>query len=100
VAEVVSRAAAPRRLRLQVAPEEAERAAAVLAGVPAVTRVEPAERESGWLTIELGSEGSGNGGPSSNAPIGALLDAAIALRSLEVDGARLSDAFLAIIEAS
>jgi ABC-2 type transport system ATP-binding protein len=101
VAEVVSRAAAPRRLRLLVAPEETKRAAAVLAGLTAVMRVEPAEGESGWLTVELGSDGPGNGGgPSSNEPIGALLEAAIALRSFEVDGARLSDAFLAITEAS
>jgi ABC-2 type transport system ATP-binding protein len=101
VAEVVSRAAAPQRLRLQVAPEDTERAAAVLAGVPAVMRVEPAEREDGWLMVELGYLGSGNGGgSSSNEPIGALVDAAIALRSFEVDGARLSDAFLAMTEAS
>ena len=33
-------------------------------------------------------------------PIRALLDAHVALRSFEVDGARLSDAFLAIVEAS
>jgi ABC-2 type transport system ATP-binding protein len=101
VAEVVRRAAAPQRLRLQVAPEDMERAAAVLAGLPAVMRVEPAEREDGWLMVELGYHGSGNGGGSSpNESIGALLDAAIALRSFEVDGARLSDAFLAITEAS
>ena len=56
VSEVVSRAAAPRRVRLQVAPEEVERAAAALAAVPGVERVEPAEGEPGWLRVELAGE--------------------------------------------
>src|SRR6476620_9654489 len=89
VAEVVSRAAAPRRVRLQVAPEEVERAAAALAAAPGVGRVEPAEGESGWLRVELEANGHGNGAPNPNEPIRALLDAAIALRSFEVDGTRL-----------
>jgi ABC-2 type transport system ATP-binding protein len=100
VSEVVSQAAAPRRVRLQVAPEEVERAAAALAGAPGVGRVEPAEGESGWLRVELEANGHGNGVPNPNEPIRALLDAAIALRSFEVDGTRLNDAFLAITEAS
>jgi ABC-2 type transport system ATP-binding protein len=100
VSEVVSRAAAPRRVRLQVAPEEVERAAAALAAAPGVGRVEPAEGESGWLRVELEANGHGNGAPNPNEPIRALLEAAIALRSFEVDGTRLNDAFLAITEAS
>jgi ABC-2 type transport system ATP-binding protein len=100
VAEVVSRAAAPRRLRVQVAPEETERAVAVLARVPGIGHVEAAEGESGWLSVELDAHGQSNGGPSPNEPVRALLDAAIALRSFEIDGTRLSDAFLAITEAS
>jgi ABC-2 type transport system ATP-binding protein len=100
VAEVVSRAAAPRRVRLQVAPEEVERAAAALAGAPGVGHVEPAEGEAGWLRVELAANGDGNGSPNPNEPIRVLLDAAIALRSFEVDGTRLNDAFLAITEAS
>ena len=72
----------------------------MLAGVPGVERVEPAEGESGWLGVEFAAHGRGNGGPSPNEPIRALLDAAIALRSFELDGTRLSDAFLAITEAS
>jgi ABC-2 type transport system ATP-binding protein len=100
VAEVVSRAAAPRRVRVQVAPEEIERAAAVLARVPGVGQVESAEGEPGWLHVELAAHGQSNGVPSPNEPIRALLDAAVALRSFEVDGTRLSDAFLAMTEAS
>ncbi|MDX6630463.1 MAG: type transport system ATP-binding protein, partial [Gaiellales bacterium] len=57
VSEVVSRAAAPRRVRLQVAPEEAERAAAVLAQVPGVGHVTVAEGDSGRLSAELDAHG-------------------------------------------
>jgi ABC-2 type transport system ATP-binding protein len=100
VAEVVSQAAAPRRVRLQVAPEDLERASAALARVPGVERIEPAEGETGWLRVEFATRGSSNGVPSSNESIRALLDAAVTLRAFEVDGTRLSDAFLAITEAS
>jgi ABC-2 type transport system ATP-binding protein len=99
VAEVVSRAAAPRRVRVLVAPEETERAAAVLARVQGVGHVAVAEGESGWLSVELDAHGPSNGGPGPNEPIRALLDAAVAVRSFEVDGTRLSDAFLAMTEA-
>ncbi len=100
VSEVISRAAAPRRVRLQVAPEQAERAAAVLADVPAVQHVESSEGQPGWLTVELAGRGEVNGdAPSPNDAIRALLDDGIALRSFELDGSRLSDAFLAMTGA-
>jgi ABC-2 type transport system ATP-binding protein len=101
VAGVVSRAAAPRRVRLQVAPSEAERAAAMLAGVPGVQRVEPSEDVPGWMTVELTGQGESNGdGPSTSNVIRALLDEGIALRSFELDGTRLSDAFLTMTGAA
>jgi ABC-2 type transport system ATP-binding protein len=100
VSEVVSRAAAPRRLRLQVAPDELERATAVLAGLASVQRVEPSENQPGWLAVELSAPGDANGdGPSPNDVLRALLDAGLALRSFEIDGTRLSDAFLAMTGA-
>jgi ABC-2 type transport system ATP-binding protein len=100
VSEVVSRAAAPRRLRLQVEPGATERAAAVLAGMAAVRRVDPAEGQPGWLAVELAAPGDANGGaPSPNDVLRALLDAGLALRSFELDGTRLSDAFLAMTGA-
>ena len=100
VSEVISRAAAPRRVRLQVAPEQAERAAAVLADVPAVQHVESSEGQPGWFTVELAGRGEVNGdAPSPNDAIRALLDDGIALRSFELDGSRLSDAFLAMTGA-
>jgi ABC-2 type transport system ATP-binding protein len=103
VSEVVSRAAAPRRVRVQVAPEERERALVALGRVPGIARVETAQGESGWLSLELQGRGNGigNGGPDpTNESLRALLDAAVTLRSFEVDGTRLSDAFLAITEAT
>jgi ABC-2 type transport system ATP-binding protein len=84
-----------------VAPEELERAVAALAGVPAVERIEPAEGQAGWLSVELAApRGHANGAPGPNEPIRALLDAAITVRAFELDGTRLSDAFLAMTEAS
>ncbi|HET6173660.1 MAG TPA: ABC transporter ATP-binding protein [Gaiellales bacterium] len=100
VAEVISRAAAPRRARLQVPAEQAERAAGVLADVPVVERIELADGQSGWLTIEFAAPAGNNGGaPAPGDSIRALLDAGIELRSFELDGTRLSDAFLAMTGA-
>ena len=97
VAEIVSRAAAPRRVRLQVGPEDAERAADLLGTVRSVECVERADGQPpGWLTVMFTARSEGNGVPSPNDSIRVLLDAGIAVRSFEVDGARLSDAFLAM----
>jgi ABC-2 type transport system ATP-binding protein len=100
VSEVVSRAAAPRRVRLQVAPEEANRAAAVLATVRGIERVEPADGQPGWLMVTFAGVAGDNGASPTNDSIRALLDSGIALRSFELDGARLSDAFLAMTGAA
>ncbi len=99
VAEIVSRAAAPRRVRLQVAPEHAERAAAALAPVRTVERVDHAEGQPGWLVVTLSAPGGDNGAPPASECMRALLDSGIELRSFELDGARLSDAFLAMTGA-
>jgi ABC-2 type transport system ATP-binding protein len=100
VAEIVSRAAAPHRVRLQVTPEEADRAAVALAAVRGVERVEHADGQPGWLTVLFVARGDDNGVPSPNDSIRALLDSGIAVRSFELDGARLSDAFLAMTGAT
>jgi ABC-2 type transport system ATP-binding protein len=100
VSEVVGRAAAPRRARLQVAPEDAGRAAAALSGLRGVERVEPAYGQAGRLTVTFSGPAGDNGVPSPNESIRALLDSGVALRSFELDGARLSDAFLAMTGAA
>jgi ABC-2 type transport system ATP-binding protein len=91
VSEVVRRAAAPRIGRLRV-PEESAHAA--LAALAAVDRLETAAANGrGSLTVTLAQP------DSMNAAVRAIVDAGIPLLSSELEGARLSDAFLAMTEA-
>jgi ABC-2 type transport system ATP-binding protein len=99
VAEVVRRAAAPRSLRLQVAPEEDERAARLLAASPAVDQVERVDGRPGQLALVLAPPAAEVDGGRPEDVVRALLDAGLELRSFELEGARLSDAFLAMTEA-
>ncbi|GAB2832086.1 ABC transporter ATP-binding protein [Lentzea nigeriaca] len=85
VAEVTSTEAASRQSgRLRVPPEEVPRAAEVLRRLPGVS----VEVSKDVLTVT-----SADG---MNSMLSAVLDAGIVLLSFEVDGARLSDAFLAM----
>jgi ABC-2 type transport system ATP-binding protein len=95
VAEIVRRAAAPRQARLHVPPEEVERALAVLAGSRAVQQVAPAGGVAGRLTVQLPPHGAD---ASTNDVVAVLLDAGVPLLAFELEGARLSDAFLAVTE--
>jgi ABC-2 type transport system ATP-binding protein len=97
VAEVVRKAAAPRSGRLHVAPEDAERASAALAATRGVEEVARANGQPGWLTIRFVAPGED--GEVVNDAVRALLDSGVALISFELEGARLSDAFLAMTEA-
>ena len=99
VSDVISRAAAPRRARLQVSPEDADRAATALASVREVELVEHAEGQPGSLTVSFGAR-NGEEASSPNDAVRALVDAGIALLSFELDGARLGDAFLEMTEAT
>jgi ABC-2 type transport system ATP-binding protein len=99
VSEVIRLAAAPRRGRLQVAPEQTERATAALAGVPTVARIVP-DGQPGWLSVALAAPGAGPEAVSLNSAVQALLDAGIVLISFQLEGTRLSDAFLAMTEAA
>jgi ABC-2 type transport system ATP-binding protein len=99
VSEVVRLAAAPRSGRFHVAPEHTERAAAVLAGAGAVEAVGPDDGRPGWLSVVLATPGEHPDG-SLNEAVRALLDAGVPLLSFELEGARLSDAFLAMTEAA
>jgi ABC-2 type transport system ATP-binding protein len=98
VAEIVSRAAAPRSGRLHVAPEHAEQAALALSAAGNVDQVASLNGRPGWLTIVF--SGEQNGDASLNDAVRLLLDSGVELRSFELEGARLSDAFLAMTEAS
>ena len=99
VSEVVRRAAAPRSGRLHVAPEQAEVAIGALSATGAVAEVKRANGHPGALTVVFTHNGRD---PDAlvNEAMRALLDSGVLLRSFELEGARLSDAFLAITEAA
>jgi ABC-2 type transport system ATP-binding protein len=97
VSEIARRAAAPRSARLRVAAEHVERAAGALRSIAGVRQVEVAEEQWGVLTVVLG-------GPTNDAlmndALRALTETGVPLLSFELEGARLSDAFLAMTEAA
>jgi ABC-2 type transport system ATP-binding protein len=90
VAEVARRAAAPRSGRLHVAEEHEERARIALAATGAVEDVQRNGRPGAITVVFAGAE------PSLNEAVRALVDADVPIISFELEGARLSDAFLAI----
>ncbi len=97
VAEITSRAAAPRTARLAVAPENAGRAEAALRDAPGVGSVAP-------LVDGVGAAGAfaltleGRDPTAVNSVLRALVDADVPLLSFDLDRPRLSDAFLAMTE--
>jgi ABC-2 type transport system ATP-binding protein len=91
VGEVARRAAAPRSGRIRVPPEGAEAALVALASVDGVEAA--VDGRPGSLTVTLTDT------ESMNAAVRAVVDAGITLLSSELEGARLSDAFLAMTEA-
>jgi ABC-2 type transport system ATP-binding protein len=100
VSEVARRVAAPRSGRLHVAPEHAARAAAALAASSVVQEVGRADGQPGWLTVLFAPAGEPTVNGSPNDAVRALLDAGVTLFSFELEGARLSDAFLAMTEGA
>jgi ABC-2 type transport system ATP-binding protein len=93
VAEISRRAAAPRSARLRVPAERVAEALRLLAGAPGIGQVDQAEGQPGSLAAQLA-----NGGGSMNAGLRVLADADVPVLSFELEGARLSDAFLAMTE--
>jgi ABC-2 type transport system ATP-binding protein len=93
VAEIARLAAAPRSGRLRVPPDEAEAALHALAAVDGV-RAASADGRPGSLVVQLAV------GDSLNDALRAVVDAGIPLLAAELEGARLSDAFLAMTEAA
>jgi ABC-2 type transport system ATP-binding protein len=95
VSEIARRAAAPRSARLRVAAEHVERARATLARSTGIERVEPANGQLGSLVAVLDAGGS----PAAmNEGLRALAEAEVPVLAFELEGARLSDAFLAMTE--
>jgi ABC-2 type transport system ATP-binding protein len=98
VAEVVRRAAAPRTAVMRVAPEDVWRAVAILDSAAGVGRAEASPERPGELRVDLATAGPEPADPG--AALRALLDAGIAPLGLDVEGARLSDAFLEMTGAA
>jgi len=90
VSEVSRRAAAPRSGRICVAPDSVDSALSALAAVEGVAASVDGRR--GLLVVTLART------EAMNDAVGAIVDAGIQLLSSELEGARLSDAFLAMTE--
>jgi ABC-2 type transport system ATP-binding protein len=98
VSEVARRlAAAPRSARLRVAPERTDEAIEVLACARGIDGAASAEGHPGSVTATL--DGATNDG-SMNDGLRLLTEAGIPVLSFELEGARLSDAFLAMTESA
>jgi ABC-2 type transport system ATP-binding protein len=95
VSEVARRAAAPRSARLRVAPERVEEALTVLAHAPGIEHLAPADGPPGSLMATLDHRTS-NG--LMNEGLRLLAETGVPVLSFELEGARLSDAFLAMTE--
>ena len=93
VAEISRRAAAPRSARVRVPAERVADALRLLAGASGIAKVDQAEGQPGSLAAQLS-----NGGGSMNAGLRVLAEADVPVLSFELEGARLSDAFLAMTE--
>jgi ABC-2 type transport system ATP-binding protein len=97
VSEIARRAAAPRSARLRVAAEHVERALRALAAAKGIENVEPANGQPGSLTATLNGDASAH---AMNDGLRALAEAEVPVIAFELEGARLSDAFLAMTEES
>jgi ABC-2 type transport system ATP-binding protein len=93
VSEIARRAAAPRSGRLRVAPEDVDRAIRSLTGAGGIERVERPNGQPGVLSVTLGH---GASAVVMTDGLRALAEAGVPLLAFEIEGARLSDAFLAM----
>jgi ABC-2 type transport system ATP-binding protein len=102
VAEVTARAGAPRRARFRVPAEQRDRALAILAQVSGLADPQPLDGRPDWVAANLRDAASAR----PRAPVDvsdavqALAGAGIVLLAFELEGARLSDAFLSMTEES
>jgi ABC-2 type transport system ATP-binding protein len=96
VSEISRRAAAPRSARMRVSAEDVERATAALVGSGGIEHVEAAANgQPGTLVAIPNGKGRTT---AMNDGLRALADAEVPVLSFELEGARLSDAFLAMTE--
>ena len=99
VSEISRRAAAPRSGRLRVPREHVERAIGCAANGAGGGDGRPPNGQPGSLRLTLATTDGLPPEETMNAGVRALVEAQIPLLSFELEGARLSDAFLAMTEA-
>ena len=98
VAEI-KRRAAPRTARVSVPPEMHDQALSALGRAGGVASVGSVDAERGWLTATFdGAWLDDHREAGMNSAIGALVEAEVLILSFELEGGRLSDAFLFLTE--
>jgi ABC-2 type transport system ATP-binding protein len=98
VDEIARKAAAPRRARFRVPAEMHERALQLLAAAHGVKSARQLDGRPDWLAVTL-DETAGGTAPAQVAidhALAALTQGGVRLLAFELEGARLSDAFLAM----
>jgi ABC-2 type transport system ATP-binding protein len=100
VAEVARKAAAPRAGRLRVPAEQVERAIETLDRVPGFEATRLRDAQPGWLTVTLAQTNGRAPEGLMNDALRAVADAGVPLLEFELEGARLSDAFLAMTQGA
>jgi ABC-2 type transport system ATP-binding protein len=97
VAEVSRQAAAPRSARLRVEPDSVPVALRILAAERGIHVVEPEDGQPGTLALTLEDQ---QGPTPMNGALLALAEGGVPVLYFELEGARLSDAFLAMTGAA
>jgi ABC-2 type transport system ATP-binding protein len=90
----IKRKAAPRTARVRVSAEMQSKARTILQQTPGVAGVDESEGDLGWLTLTFRRDTTNDESAVANGAIRALLDANIPVLAFELEGGRLSDAFL------
>jgi ABC-2 type transport system ATP-binding protein len=90
----IKRKAARSTARVLIPDESGGRAQFVLQQAPGVAGVTSADGGAGWLLVTFDRASTGDENAIANEVLRALLDAGIPVLSFELEGSRLSDAFL------
>jgi len=90
----IKRKAAPRTARLRVPEEMLDPALSAVMQAQGVTSVDPVEGERGWLTLAFERGGTEGDQGVANSAIRSLIEANVTILSFDLEGGRLSDAFL------